>query len=71
MAAVTPRYTELYCRKQVRILNAICIQYNVIVTDISRIFVSGYVQKGMKDQQKLSTKDFVANVNRLMWRSVI
>ena len=47
------------------------MQYNVIVTDLSRIFVSGYVQKGMKDQQKLSTKDFVVNVNRLMWRSVI
>lgn len=44
-----------------------CMQYNVIVTDLSRIFVpAGYVQKGMKDQQKLSTNVFVVNINRLM-----
>ena len=57
---------ELYCRKQVRISNATCIQYNVIASDLSRIFVPGYVQKGMKDQQKLSTNVFVVNINRLM-----
>ena len=25
----------------------------------------GYVQKGMKDQQKLSTKDFEVNINHI------